>query len=109
MGVLLSTEFPDLDHGDSEIAVGNILSNKRVLVALATCTVGAYSVGTIEATLSPFLELLDLNVKQIAIAFLVMSLCSVLATPIFGWLCDAAFSPWIVSGTGCVLMFVCYC
>lgn len=107
--VLLVTDFPDMEHGDVDLPVMKILSNPRVLIALATCTIGAYSVGTIEATLSPFLELMDLNVKQIAIAFLVMSLCSVLATPIFGWLCDSAFSPWIISGTGCVFMFVCYC
>jgi len=107
--VLLVTDFPDMEHGDVDLPVMKILSNPRVLIALATCTVGAYSIGTIESTLSPFLELLDLNVKQIAIAFLVMSLCSVLATPIFGWLCDSAFSPWVVSATGCVLMFVCYC
>jgi len=107
--VLLVTDFPDMEHGDVDLPVMKILSNPRVLIALATCTTGAYSIGTIESTLSPFLELLDLNVKQIAIAFLVMSLCSVLATPIFGWLCDSAFSPWIVSATGCVLMFVCYC
>ena len=73
-----------MEHGDVDLPVMKILSNPRVLIALATCTIGAYSVGTIEATLSPFLELMDLNVKQIAIAFLVMSLCSVLATPIFG-------------------------
>jgi len=107
--VLLVTEFPDMEHGDADLPVMKILSSPRVLVALFTCTIGAYSVGTIESTLSPFLELLDLNVKQIAVAFLVMSLCSVLATPIFGWLCDAAFSPWIISGSGCVLMFICFC
>ena len=65
-----------MEHGDVDLPVMKILSNPRVLIALATCTIGAYSVGTIEATLSPFLELMDLNVKQIAIAFFVMSLCS---------------------------------
>ena len=53
-----------------------------MLVALLTCTTGAYSIGTIEATLSQFLEMqLGLSVQKIALAFLVMSLCSVLATP----------------------------
>eukprot|EP00092_Neocalanus_flemingeri_P030917 GFUD01033574.1.p1 GENE.GFUD01033574.1~~GFUD01033574.1.p1 ORF type:complete len:505 (-),score=68.91 GFUD01033574.1:56-1570(-) len=107
--VLLVTDFPDMEHGDADLPVMKILTNPRVLIALLTCTIGAYSVGTIEATLSPFLELMGLNIKQIAVAFLVMSLCSVLATPIFGYLCDAAFSPWIISGSGCVFMFVCYC
>jgi len=107
--VLMVTEFPDMEHGDTDLPVMKILSSPRVLIALATCTIGAYSVGTIEATLSPFLELLDLNVKQIAVAFLVMSLCSVLATPLFGWLCDTSFSPWFISGTGCLFMFICYC
>jgi hypothetical protein len=51
--------------------------------------VGAYTVGTIEATLSPFLDSMDISVKLIAVAFLVMSLCSVLATPIFGFICDS--------------------
>jgi len=107
--VLLVTEFPDMDHGDTNLPVMKILGSPRVLIALFTCTIGAYSVGTIEATLSPFLELLGIHVKQIALAFLVMSFCSVLATPIFGWLCDAAFSPWMVSACGCVFMFVCFC
>ena len=98
-----------MEHGEAGLPVARILSTPRVLVALLTCTVGAYSIGTIEATLSPYLQLLDLNVKEIAVAFLVMSLCSVLATPLVGWLCDAALSPWLVSSTGCCLMFLCYC
>ena len=31
-----------------------------------------------------------------------------LATPLFGYVCDSNFSPWLVSATGSVLMFVCY-
>ena len=43
-----------------------------------------------QATLSPFLSSnLDLPITKIAVAFLVMSLASVLATPVFGWLCDS--------------------
>ena len=30
------------------------------------------------------------------------------ATPFFGWLCDSAFSPWVVSASGSVLIFVCF-
>ena len=32
----------------------------------------------------------------------------VLATPLFGFICDAKFSPWLVSGIGTLLMFVCF-
>jgi hypothetical protein len=35
----------------------------RVLLALFTCSVGAYTVGTIEATLSPFLDTLGIQVR----------------------------------------------
>ena len=38
--------------------------------------------------LHPFPSL-SLQVKMIAVAFLVMSLCSVVATPIFGFICDS--------------------
>jgi hypothetical protein len=61
-------------------------------LALFTCSVGAYTVGTIEATLSPFLDTMGIEVKMIAVAFLVMSLCSVVATPIFGFICDSKVS-----------------
>ena len=54
--------------------------------------------------------------------FLIMSICSgmcimndnypitspVVATPLFGWLCDSAFSPWVVSACGSVLVFICF-
>ena len=30
------------------------------------------------------------------------------ATPFFGWLCDSAFSPWVVSASGSVLIFLCF-
>jgi len=107
--VLLLTEFPDMEHSESELPVMKILSIPRVLVALLTCTVGAYSIGTVEATLSQFLEQeLSLSVQKIALAFLVMSLCSVVATPVLGWMCDAAVSGWIVSIAGSSLMIVCY-
>ena len=62
----------------------SVLSHPRVIIALLTATMGAYSIGTVEATLSPYLEHMGLDVKLIAIAFLVMSLCSVVATPVFG-------------------------
>merc|ERR1712037_372890 len=38
----------------------------------------------------------------------IMSICSVVATPFFGWLCDSAFSPWVVSASGSVLIFLCF-
>ena len=61
-----------MEHSDSEMPILKILTMPRVLVSLLTCTVGAYSIGTIEATLSQFLELqLDLGVQKIALAFLV--------------------------------------
>ena len=67
-------QFPDMEHSDSEMPILKILTMPRVLVSLLTCTVGAYSIGTIEATLSQFLELqLDLGVQKIALAFLVSS------------------------------------
>ena len=59
--------------------------------------------------MSQFLEQeLSLSVQKIALAFLVMSLCSVVATPVLGWMCDAAVSGWIVSIAGSSLMIVCY-
>ena len=98
-----------MEHSDSSMPVIKILTIPRVMIALATCTVGAYSIGTIEATLSQFLEVqLDLTVQRIALAFLVMSLCSVVATPVLGWMCDAAVSAWVVSIAGSSLMIVCY-
>lgn len=106
--VLCVTEFPDMDHGDSQMEVLPILKNPHVLISLFSCTVGAYTIGTIEATLSTFLEDLDIKIQMIALAFLVMSLSSVLATPLFGFLCDSVMSPWLVSMTGTVLMFICF-
>jgi len=107
--VLFITDFPDMEHGEDSMPVMKIFANKRVMVSLATCTIGAYSIGSLEATLSPFLEQeLALNVKHIAVCFLIMSICSVVATPFFGWLCDSAFSPWVVSASGSVLIFLCF-
>ena len=97
-----------MSSSESGKPVLTVLCHPRVVVALLTATMGAYSIGTVEATLSPYLEHMGLNVKLIAIAFLVMSLCSVVATPVFGWLCDGKFSPWLVSCCGCVFMFVCF-
>ena len=47
-----------------------VLSQPRVVIALLSATMGAYSIGTIEATLSPYLELLNMDVKVIAMTFL---------------------------------------
>lgn len=107
--VLMMTDFPDMEHGEASMPVIKLISNTRVLVSLITCTVGAYSIGTLEATLSPFLQQeIDLDVKRIAVCFLIMSICSVVATPVFGWICDSAVSPWIVSSCGAALIFICF-
>ena len=90
---ILLFQFPDMDSGEASQPVLNILSNPRVIIALLTATMGAYSIGTVESTLSPFLEHMGLDVKLIAIAFLVMSFCSVVATPFFGWMSDGKISP----------------
>ena len=85
-----------------------VLSQPRVVIALLSATMGAYSIGTIEATLSPYLEHLNMDVKVIAMTFLTMSLCSVLGTPLCGLLCDGKVSPWIVTSCGFLLMFLCF-
>ena len=36
-----------------------------------------------------------------------MSLCSVLATPVLGWMCDATLSPWLVSLSGQRSLYTC--
>jgi len=75
--VLFVTDFPDMEHGEDSMPVMKIFSNYRVLVSLATCTAGAYTIGSLEATLSPFLQQeLGLDVKHIAVCFLIMSICS---------------------------------
>ena len=86
----------------------SVLSQPRVIIALLSATMGAYSIGTIEATLSPYLEHLSMDVKVIAMTFLTMSLCSVLGTPLCGLLCDGKMSPWIVTSCGFLLMFLCF-
>ena len=65
-----------METGGMDLPMKKVLGNVKVLVALMTCSVGAYTVGTLEATLSPFLLELEISVKMIAVAFLVMSLCS---------------------------------
>jgi len=104
--ILFVTDFPSMDHGESRIQVLPILKSLHVLISLFSCIITAYTIGTIEATLTTFLQDLDISIHMIAIAFLVMSLSSVLATPIFGFLCDSVLSPWLVTMTGSVLMFI---
>ena len=48
----------------------------RVLLALFTCTVGAYTVGTIEATLSPFLDSMDITVITLYVDSNPVALCA---------------------------------
>ena len=80
-------QFPDMKHRNSDLPVLKVLSSPRVLVALLTSSLWGYSIGTVEATLSPFLDTeLHLSVHQIALAFLVMSVSSVVATPVLGYM-----------------------
>ena len=65
-----------MENGGSNVPTVKVLGNVRVLVALMTCSIGAYTLGTLEATLSPFLLEMNVDVKMIAVAFLVMSLSS---------------------------------
>ena len=65
-----------METGGTDLPMKKVLGNVRVLVALMTCSIGAYTVGTLEATLSPFLLEMEISVKMIAVAFLAMSLCS---------------------------------
>ena len=95
------------DEG-SQPVLRSVLSNPRVMIALLTTSMGSYSIGTVEATLSPYLEHLGMEVKLIVVTFLLLSLCSVLGTPVCGWLCDGKVSPWLVSCSGCVLIFLCF-
>ena len=41
-------------------------------------------------------------------AFLTMSLSSVIGTPVSGWICDSKMSPWLVSSLGCIIMSFCF-
>ena len=57
-----------MEHNESDMPILRIVTTPRVAVALLTCTVGAYSIGTIEATLSQFLEMqLGLSVRAIVV------------------------------------------
>ena len=79
----MTFQFPDMDHSESDMPVLRLLTSPRVLIALLTCTMGGYSIGTVEATLSSFLDTeLNFSIQKIALAFLVMSVCSVVATPV---------------------------
>ena len=103
------TDFPTLERTESSVSVFRFLSRLEICGALLTATMAAYCIGTIEATLSTFLENIpSMTVKLIALTFLTMSISSVLATPISGWLCDTRLSPWLVSCLGVSLMSVCF-
>lgn len=103
------TDLPTLERTESSASVMRFLSRPRITGALLTATMAAYCIGTIEATLSPFLETVpSMTVKLIALTFLTMSISSVLATPLSGWLCDTRICPWLVSCTGVSLMFLCF-
>ena len=104
------TDLPCLEKTEKTSSVIRFLSSLEICGALLTATMAAYTIGTIEATLSPFLETLpSMTVQLIALTFLTMSVSSVLATPVSGWLCDRIpGSPWLVSCLGVSLMFLCF-
>ena len=90
---ILIISGPRHDSGEASQPVLTFLSNPRVIITLLTATMGAYSIGTVESTLFSFLEHMGLVVKLIAIVFLVMSFCSVVATPFFSWMSNGKISP----------------
>ena len=106
----LVTEMPSIAPTEASQSVLSIAARPAVTVALLTATVAAYTIGTVEATLSTFLEasVAQVTVRTIAAAFLTMSLASVAATPLSGWLCDTRLCPWLVSCGGCLLMLACF-
>ena len=106
----LVTEMPSIAPTEASQSVLSLAARPAVTVALLTATVAAYTIGTVEATLSTFLEasVAGVTVRTIAAAFLTMSLASVAATPLSGWLCDTRLCPWLVSCGGCLLMLACF-
>ena len=107
--VYLVTDMPTIEKTESTYSVMKFVTKPAILAALFSATVSAYTIGTLEATLSTFLgKIPSMTVKMIAMTFLTMSLSSVLATPVSGWVCDNKLSPWIVSALGCVTMSACF-
>lgn len=107
--VYLVTDMPVIEKTESTSNVAQFLRKPSILAALLSATIASYTIGTLEATLSTFLgKIPSMSVKMIAMAFLSMSLSSVLATPVSGWLCDTKLSPWLVSCQGCLIMVVCF-
>ena len=101
-------QLPKVNRHDNPTAMLPLMRNPRVLISLLTCTIGSYNIGSIEVTLSTFLESISLGVELVAVSFLVMSLSIMLITPVNGYLCEKVVSPWLVSMSGLVFMFVCY-
>ena len=110
LAVYLVTEMPEIQRSETgSRSVLSFLGRPSISGALLTATMAAYTIGTIEATLATFLGIIpDMTVRRVAIVFLVMSLSSVVATPLAGWACDTRLSPWLVSSGGCLLMFLCF-
>ena len=108
--VYLVTEMPEIERSETgSRSVFSFLSRPSISGALLTATMAAYTIGTIEATLATFLGIIpDMTVRMVTLVFLVMSLSSVIATPLAGWVCDTRLSPWLVSAAGCLLMFICF-
>ena len=107
--VYLVTDMPTIEKSETSLSVLSFISKPAIIAALLTATVSSYTIGTIEATLSTFLSKIPtMTVKMIAMAFLTMSLSSVIGTPISGWICDSKMSPWLVSSLGCIIMSICF-
>ena len=62
-----------------------------------------------EATLTPALQQdPEMTVGKISLAFLSLSISSILTRPLVGWLCDDHISCWLVSCLGCSFIFTCF-
>ena len=108
--VYLVTDMPVIQRSDTgSRGVLSFLARPSISGALLTATMAAYTIGTIEATLATFLGIIPgMTVRGVAMVFLIMSLSSVVATPLAGWVCDTRVSPWLVSASGCLLMLICF-
>ena len=92
--VYLVTDMLEIQRSETgSRSVLSFLARPSITGALLTVTIAAYTIGTIEATLATFLRVIPgITVRKIAMVFLVMSLSSVVATPLAGWVCDSRLS-----------------
>ena len=77
-----------MSRRDNPTKILPLLSDVRIVVALVTCTLGSYNIGSIEVTLATFLVSLGLSVQVVAVAFFVMSISIMIITPVNGYLCE---------------------